>query len=189
MPTVPQPYQYPLADIPGTETSLDHLIALIAINIPSGVNPVINNDGTNLIVQFDQDLEDTDKAILDTLVPRTNEYFIITSDGGVTDLGNPATVSKPVGNLSATTITLQCKNGDGTNSNGFGQTINIGIDCLVPVDKSSCSFDGNGRCSFTIGVSMTMRGKVVFTLTTNDQLPAHDADGNAGPGVLNGVWT
>jgi len=169
--TVPQPYDYLIASIPGgqfTGTASDHLLELIRTQLPNGINPVINSDGINIIITFDQDLSTADKATLDTLVPHCADYFIITKDGGRTDLGDPAVVTTAAGQQSATTITLQYKMGDGTNFASFGEAIVVHAP-IMTIDKIAGNFDGNGQLQFIIG-SELKRGEVNIAIDA-DALP------------------
>jgi hypothetical protein len=146
MTTVPQPYTYLISSIPGGKFdggSSSHLLYLIETQLPTGVNPVINSDGLNVIITFDADLTTQDKATLDTLVPHASDFFIITKDNGVTDLGDPASISTTAGLNSSTTITLRYKNGDGTNFNGFGEIVTIHAP-IMTIDKLGGNFDANG---------------------------------------------
>lgn len=180
MPTIPQPYVYPIANIPGGQFNGDassHLLALIVSQIPSGVNPVIGSDSINVTVSFNSDLSTTDKATLDSLVPHCADFFIITEDGGVTDLGNPANIMTAAGQNSATTITLQYKMGDGTNFNGFGEAIQLHSP-IMTIDKIIGNFDGTGKFQFIIGSELN-RGEVDIVIDSGS-LPEK---------VLVAIWT
>lgn len=179
MTTVPQPYTYPIANIPGghfTGAASDHLLALIASQLPSGVNPGISSDSINIVVSFSQDLTTADKATLDSLVPHCADFFIVTSDGGVTDLGDPSNVTATAGLQSATTITLQYKMGDGSNFAGFGETITLHAP-IMTIDKVTGNFDGNGRFQFIIGAELN-RGEADIIIDA-DSLPER---------TLNAIW-
>jgi len=156
MPTVPQPYEYLIANIPGgifEGSHSDRLLHLIQTQIPAGVNPVISSDSTNITVSFDFDLEDTDKAILDDLVERSADYFIVSTDGGSNDLGDPALIEEESGLESASTITLQIKDGDGINVNGFEELITIHAP-LMTISTLSGQFDVTGEFEFTVGAEL-----------------------------------
>jgi len=171
MVTVPQPYNYLIADLPGgffTGESSDHLIYLIQAQLPSGVNPVVSSDSVNVTVSFDEDLTTEDKAVLDALVERCNDFYIITSDGGETDLGNPAEITKTAGLSSSTTITLQYKDGDGNNFAGFGEDIVLWAP-LMTINKLEGNFDENGQFEFIIGAELS-RGQAEITIES-DALP------------------
>lgn len=171
MTTVPQPYDYLIADLPGaqfTGEASDHLLYLIQSQLPTGQNPVVSSDAINVTVSFDVDLTTEEKATLDALVPRCNDFYIITSDGGVTDLGNPALVEKTAGQLSSTTITLQYKDGDGNDFGGFGEEILLRAP-LMTINKLEGNFDGNGRFQFIIGAELS-RGEAQITIES-DALP------------------
>jgi len=156
----------------------DHLQALILseIAVASGDDPdnplieVGSPDSELVFVQFDHDLSAADEAILDGLVARSADYFIVTSDGGNTDLGNPSLVSKNAGLLSSTTITLQMKNGAGTSINGHAENVVLDITGLVPINKSGGVFDGNGKFAFTVGASLE-RGSVQVEITAESLPP------------------
>lgn len=181
MPTVPQPYVYPISGIPGGQfngTMSDRLTALIGETLPADTGLAINSDGVNVTITFTADLSTADKATLDTLVPECSEYFIITTDGGVTDLGDPATVTKASGLLSSTLITLQFKHGDGTNSNGHGESISLDAP-LMTIDKVLGVWSGSGQFQFTVGSVTTSRGTAPVVITS-DSLPSK---------TLNATWT
>lgn len=170
MTTVPQPYDYLIADIPGGVfggTQSDRLMHLIQTQIPSGQNPVIGSDELNVTVSFDEDLEEAAKAVLDNCVEHCADFFIITSDGGTTDLGDPATVSKAAGLLSSTTLTLRLKLGDGTNTPGFNETVEL-IAPIMTIDKLSGNFS-EGLFAFTIGALLD-RGQATIEVTA-DSMP------------------
>lgn len=153
MTTVPQPYIYTINNLPGAYfdgSSSDRLLSLIASQLPTGQNPVISSDSINITVAFDVDLQTSEKTTLDNLVPRCNDYFIITNDGGLTDLGLPAIVEKVAGLVSSTTITLQYKDGAGANFNGFGEQIKLRAP-IMTINKLSGNFDGSGKFQFVIG--------------------------------------
>lgn len=172
MPTVPQPYTYPIANIPGgffDGQSSDHLIGIIAIDLPTGVNPVVESDGINVTVSFDVDLTTEEKAILDTLVARCNDFFIVTLDNGITDEGEPATIEKAAGLLSSSTITLKYKSGDGTDSNGFGETVVLRSP-IMQIDRLGGDFDGTGKFQFVIG-ALLERGEATILIEC-DGLPS-----------------
>lgn len=181
MPTVPQPYVYPISGIPGAAfdgQKSDRLIALIHANLPSATGLVVSSDSINVTITFDADLSTADKAELDILVPHCADYFIITSDGGVTDLGDPATVTKASGLLSSTVVTLQFKSGDGNNSVGLGESVLV-IAPLMTIDKVSGNFDGAGKFQFTVGSVVSSRGTAQIEITS-DALPVK---------TLNATWT
>lgn len=183
MATVPQPYNYDVSVVSGGEfpgSASDHLKALILAGIPAGVNPIISESGPTITVSFDADLTTADKATLDSLVPRAADYYIITTDGGVTDLGDPATISQPVGILSSSNITLQYKSGNGVNSNGYGDSVVLTPSALMPISASTVVFNGSGKATFTVGASVTQRGAMSIALATNTVLP---------PTSLITVWT
>lgn len=161
MATVPQPYLYPIAAIPGGEFGGDQsnrLFYLISTQLPAATGLVINSDGTNVEVIFDADLEQTDKDTLDALVERCADYFIVSTDGGATDIGNFAVIEKTAGLVSSTAITLSIKAGDGSDVNGFNEAVNL----IAPVMNISILeglFNGLGLFNFTIGAELN-RGQV-----------------------------
>lgn len=172
MPTVPQPYVYPISNIIGgyfTGESSDHLTGLILTQLALVGNPTISSDGIDVVITFDADLSTEDKATLDSLVDHANDLFIITKDGGVTDLGNPATVSVNAGLSSATTITLQYKTGTGANFNGFGDTVTLSAP-IMTIDKVSGTFNGTGKFQFVIGAELN-RGTVQIEISTDTSMP------------------
>jgi hypothetical protein len=174
MTTVPQPYVYPVSGIPGGQfggQQSSHLAFIISQNLPNDTNPTISCDGSSVTITFDQDISVADKAILDALVARSADYFIVTTDGGVTDLGNPATIAVPAGLNSSTTITLQFKKGDGTNSNGYGDSVVIHAP-IMTIDSLGGVFGANGQFQFTIGSELN-RGEVDITISS-DTLPERD---------------
>ena len=165
MATVPQPYEYPISSIPGGEfDSGDRLLGLIQTQLPTGINPVINRDGINITVEFDEDLEDTDKAILDSLIPHAADYYIITLDGGNTDEGDPAEVVIESGLLSAVTITLQMKAGDGTDIVGFGEEVTLGPP-IMTISTLQGNFNDSGQFTFTAGAVLD-KGKAEIEMHT-----------------------
>lgn len=177
---VPQPYVYPISGIPGgqfTGQTSDHLLDLILTNLPGDTNPVITSDNVNVTITFDADISTNDKTTLDGLVQRSADYFIVTKDNGITDLGLPALVSVVAGLLSSTTVTIQYKNGDGTNSNGYGDSINITAP-IMEIDKLSGIFNGSGKFQFIIGAELS-RGTAMITIQSGS-LPVRE---------LHGTWT
>lgn len=181
MPTVPQPYVYPISGIPGgifDGQKSDRLVDLIHTNLPSATGLAVSSDSVNVTITFDADLSDTDKTTLDGLVPRCSEYFIVTTDNGVTDLGDNALITKVAGVLSSVTVTLKYKNGDGTNSNGHGDTVNV-VTPVVVIDKVTGTFDGNGKFQFVVGAIVSSRGTAVLNITS----------GSLPPRILNITWT
>lgn len=183
--TIPQPYIYPYSAISGSPSvfdNSDHLFALIVANIPTwSTNPNIDTDDTakTVTISGDRDLTTDEKAVLDSLVDRANDNFIITSDGGRTDLGEPAAVSNPAGPQSAVTITLQYKKGDTTNRTGVSDGVAIKAP-LMTLDATSGKFDPNtGQFSFTLGAQLVSRGTATVVISS-DSLPAK---------TLNATWT
>lgn len=157
MPTVPQPYVYPVANITGagagfTSQMSDHLLYLLGVSLES-FHGVIGSDETNVTITGDFDLDTTQKSTLDALVNRAADYFAVTTDGGTTPLSDPIVISKAAGLASSTTITLRYKSGDGNNSNGFGETVDITAP-LMPINKLGGVFDGTGKFAFTVGASL-----------------------------------
>lgn len=172
MPTVPQPYVYPISGIPGgifDGIKSDRLVALISETLPTATGLVVSSDSVNVTITFNNDLTTADKATLDVLVPRCSEYFIVTIDGGVTDLGEPSNVVKASGLLSSTLITLQFKSGDGTNSVGSAEAVALTAP-LMTIDKVGGNFDGAGKFSFTIGSVVSSRGTAQIQISS-DALP------------------
>lgn len=174
-------------DTPANSDMEGHLQSIIlstfAYSHSGGANPLLNlgtNDGgVTIFVQFTADISSGDQTTLSALVRRAADYFIVTSDGGVTDLGEPSTISKANGVLSSTTITLQYKNGDGTNSNGYGETVNITPIGLLPITSTTSGvINGSGQYAFTVGASL-QRGTVPIAIVI-DNLPARN---------LTAVWT
>ena len=166
MATVPQPYEYPIASIPGGEfDSGDRLLALIQDQIPVGINPVINSDGINITVEFDEDLEDTDKATLDSLIPHAADYYIITIDGGNTDEGDPAEIVTESGLLSAVAVTLQMKAGDGSDIVGFGEGVTLGPP-IMTISTLQGNFNGSGQFTFTVGAVLD-RGRAEIEIQSD----------------------
>lgn len=171
MPTVAQPYIYAIAALPGGHfdgQSSEHLESVIQTNLPAAGFATISSDSTNVEITFAAELTEEDKAILDTLVPRCNDYFIVTTDGGVTDLGVVASVMKPAGLLSSTTVTLKYKNGDGTDSNGYGDAVTL-IAPIMTIDKVVGNFDAEGKFQFIVGAELN-RGTAQITIQS-DSLP------------------
>lgn len=170
MTTVTQPYTYAISSIPGgfNGNSSSHLFYLIETQIPTGVNPVINSDEFDVVITFDADLTTQEKSTLDNLVLHSSDFFIITKDNGVTDLGNPAPISADAGLNSSTVVTLRYKAGDGTNFNGFGETVILRAP-IMTIDKLSGVFDTNGLFQFTIGSELN-RGTVEIEVDC-DSLP------------------
>lgn len=172
MPTVPQPYVYPIANIPGgaggfTGQMSDHLYSLILSQLPGFTNPIVASDEVNVTITGDVDLEDAEKLVLDSLVDRAADYFVVTLDGS-TDLGEPAEVEQDAGLTSAVTFKLQYKDGLGNNSNGFSEEVRITAP-RMPIDKVRGNFDGLGRFEFTVGASLD-RGSVEISVVA-DGLP------------------
>jgi len=184
-------YNYPIAStIPGGQwmppenTSMsDHLASLIRANIASlatdtpdnqlfTIGSQTLNDVETLIIETVTDLTTDEKTILDDLVPRCADYFIVTTDGGVTDLGEPSEISQTAGPTSSVTVTLKWKNGAGADSNGHGDTVLITPAALLPIDKTSAVIDANGKASFIVGASLS-RGSVAIALTS-DNLPVRN---------------
>lgn len=154
MATIPQPYEYLIASIPGGEfDNGDRLLALMQDQIPAGINPTINSDGINITVEFDDDLEEADKNILDSLIPHAADYYIITLDGGETDEGDPAEITTNSGLISAVTVTLQLKAGDGTNIVGFGEEVNLNPP-IMTISTLQGFFNDSGQFTFTVGAVM-----------------------------------
>jgi len=172
MTTVPQPYVYPIANIPGGQfggSQSSHLFQIIQQNLPNDTGLVISSDSVNVTITFNQDISTQDKTTLDALVARSADYFIVTSDGGITDLGQNAIISVLAGLNSSTTITLQYKKGDGTNSNGFSDNLIIHAP-LMTIDTLDGSFNGSGKAQFVIGAELN-RGEVNITIDTDSVLP------------------
>lgn len=174
MSTVPQPYNYPIANIPGaaggfTGQMSEHLKSLIQSALPTFFDEEgVNSDGVNVIVTGTADLTTTDKAILDGLVARSGEYFIVTTDGGVTDLGEPAEVNVNAGLVSSKTVTLQLKDGNANNQTIAGGAVKLTAP-VGPINKTGGTFDANGRFAFTLGSSLDKGAFPV--LIESDSLP------------------
>lgn len=173
MPTVPQPYVYPVANITGagdgfTGDMSNRLFALIVSQLPGFTNPVINSDETNVTITGDVDLTDVEKALLDGLVNHAADYFIVSLDGE-TDLGDPVAIEKDAGLMSAVTIYLQMKSGDGNDFAGFGEEIRLTAP-LMPINKVRGNFDGAGEFDFTVGASLNLG--TVELLVECDGMPA-----------------
>jgi hypothetical protein len=155
----------PLA--PDMEGHLQDLIwKALPYSLPDGANPLLNlgtNDGgVTIFVQFTQDIPEADQPVLSEQVLHASDYFIVTTDGGQTDKGNPAKISVPAGPGSSTTVTLKRKNGDGTDSDGDGEAVNINpASTLLPISTLSGNFDENGEFEFVIGASQ-QRGAVAM---------------------------
>ena len=181
-------YNYPVAStIPGgawmppENTSMsDHLTALMRANIASlaadapdnqlftiGSGPI--NGAENVIIETVTDLTTGEQTTLDGLVPRCADYFIVTTDGGTTDLGEPSEISQVAGPTSSVTVTVQWKTGSAANSNGHGDTILFTPAALMPIDKTEAVIDGNGKASFVVGASLS-RGSVAIAISS-DSLP------------------
>jgi len=168
MTTVPQPYVYPVAGIPGGQfggQQSDRLVHLIISQIPAGQNPTINSDGLDVVITFDADLTTAEKTTLDDIVPHCADFYIITTDGGVTDLGDPAVVTKNAGQQSSALITLQFKLGDGTDFVSFGEAVTLAAP-LMAIDKLEGNFDGSGKFAFTIGAELS-RGQANIEITSD----------------------
>jgi hypothetical protein len=182
-------YTYPIATtIPGGQWMSpenpfmsDHLTALCRANIPSlaadapdnqlfTIGSQVLNEVETLIIETVTDLTTEEQATLDGLVPRAADYFIVTQDGGVTDLGEPSEIDQTAGPESSVTITLKWKNGAGADSNGWGDTVSITPAALMPIDKTSAVFDENGKASFVAGASLT-RGGVLIALAAGSVPP------------------
>lgn len=166
MTTVSQPYVYDYVNILGvgsggsfTGDMSSHLQDMILNGLPNFTNPVINSDDVSqqVTVTGDVDLTTDEKTTLDGFVNRAADYFIITTDGGTTDLGNPATVSKPAGPTSSVTVTLQYKKGDGTDRTGITDAVSL-TSPVISLDKTSGNFDSNGKFQFVLGAQLAMRG-------------------------------
>lgn len=171
MPTVPQPYVYLIADLPGgvfSGQSSDRLLWLFANLFPAGINPVINSDEVEVTITFDEDLEQADKDDLDDLVPHCTDYFIVSTDGGTTDLGEPATVSKAAGLLSSTNITLKLKNGDGADINGFAEPVLLRAP-IMTISTIEGNLNASGSFTFTVGALLD-RGEAQIAIEV-DSLP------------------
>jgi len=169
MATVPQPYVYPIANIPGGQfggAQSDRLVFLIGTQLPTAQNPVVSSDGINVIITFAVDLTTEEKIILDNLVRHCADFFIITTDGS-TDLGDPATISQDAGLLSSTTLILRLKLGDGTNDPSFNESLSLSAP-IMTIDKIEGSFS-NGTFSFTVGAVLD-RGQAEITITA-DSMP------------------
>ena len=140
MATIPQPYVYPWSSIPGgvfTGQMSERLDGLIEVKLPDWGNPVIGSDeeAATVTITGDTDLTDADKAILDGLVARSADFFIITKDGGRTDMGEPALLALKANGIESQIITLQYKNGDNTDSNGYDDPVKATSVGLLPIDK------------------------------------------------------
>lgn len=182
MPSVsPGRYEYIVASaIPGgqwmpesNQSMSDHLADLIRTHIavasgPTPTNPLTDlgteDSGVTLFIQFEEDLSGSDETLLGTLVARAADYFIVTEDDGVTDLGNPATITKPAGLLSSTVVTLQMKRGDGVSINGYGDDVTLSPVGIMPISTTDGEFGGTGKHVFTIGASLD-RGTCVVEIT------------------------
>jgi len=181
MTTVAQPYVYPVANIPGcgggfTGQMSDHLSALVEAALPTFWDQSgFNSDETNVIVTGVRDLDTDEKAVLDGLVDRVAESFIVTIDGGTTDIGEPGTIDKNAGLDSATTITLKFKDGNGNDSDGHGEVVKI-IAPRMPISKTGGAFDANGKLEFTVGSSLE-RGTCDLIITS-DKLPQRHITAN-----------
>lgn len=184
-------YLYPVAStIPGglwmppENTAMsDHLTALIRANVPSLAADAPDNQlftigsqdfgsGEQVIVETVEELSTGEKTTLDGLVPRCADYFIVTTDGGTTDLGEPSEVTQVAGPSSSATVTLQWKTGAAVDSNGHGDTVLITPAALMPIDKTEAVFDGTGKVSFVLGASLS-RGSVAIAITS-DSLPVRN---------------
>lgn len=178
--TVPQPYIYSIASIPGgqfTGEMSNHLVAMIQAyidfsSLPAGQNPVVESDGSNITVLFTGDLTEAAKSVLDELVLRSSEYLFITyGDGAQLTL----TEQGPVAQLTADGIDtqsmrVQLKNGDGSNSNGDAETVELLPASLMPVDTKSGTLNGGGQFTFTLQ-SSNMKGDIVVNVKGQYEIP------------------
>lgn len=167
-------YTYLISNLPGDRfdgQSSDHLDAIIRLNLPNAELVGITSDSQSgtVVVSFNTTLSDADKLVLDALVARCNDSFIVTADNGVTDVGEPGEVQLTAGPSSSATITLQYKDGLGANSNGFGEAVKLTPAALMPIDKIGGNFDGTGKFSFVVGASLS-RGAVTIEVAA-DSLP------------------
>ena len=185
-------YAYPLTGIPGgvwntaeSPGMSDLLSDLIRDNIaalpgdtPANQlfvisGPTEEQGAISVIVDTLADLTNDEKAILDTLVPHGPDYFIVTEDGGATDLGEPSEINQDAGPSSSKTITLKWKDGAGQDSNGFGdKSVQLTPAALLPIDKTGGTFDSNGKFAFVVGASLS-RGAVNITCQS-DKLPVRN---------------
>lgn len=171
MATVPQPYVYPIANIPGAGegfTGSEHLKSLIQAALPDFFDPTgVNSDGVNVSVTGTRDLTTAEKTTLDGLVARSEEFFIVTTDGGVTDLPEPGEVSLTAGLLSSKMLTLQLKDGNGNNQPIAGGAIKL--TAPPALDKTTGAFDANGKFVFTASAQLN-KGSIAV-LIESDSLP------------------
>jgi len=175
MATVPQPYSYPIVDILGgvfDAQKSDHLIALIRTFVPSGINPVVSSDDLNVVVGFDQDLTEGDKAVLDSLVSRSAEYLVVTlADGTPLPVGsNGPSITLAADGIATQAMRVQLKNGDGTDSSGNAEKIILAPVSLIPLDKLSGNLDANGQFAFTLQAS-NARGNIQVDVKDDNALP------------------
>lgn len=178
MPTVPQPYSYAIASIPGTAVSgftgqmSDHLIGMIRGYIPAGTNPVVNSDGFNVIVGFDVDLSEDDKAVLDGLIPRASEYLVVTyGNGDALDIdAEGPTASLLANGIDTKALRVQLKNGDGSDSTGHGEVVRLSPASLIPIDTVEGTLNGSGQLSFNLQTS-NFRGDVAVNVVGQYTMP------------------
>lgn len=170
----PQTITVAKASLPGgvpawTVTSLPHLRDVVAntnIGLIKSLFADVEQDDDNAIFSFSDTLSDSDNAALLVLCQRANDFYAIFIDGGTTDVGtsdagNFPTVTKPIGQDSATTVQLQLKDGAKANIavDGVGATLTVKPDGYMTIDTPlPVAFDGTGQYSFTTGVELTRRG-------------------------------
>ncbi len=135
------------------------ILDTFAYAAPNGANPLLNitsNDGFNTLdVIFQANISDPDVTTLTALVGRMADTFIITTDGGHTDLGDPAVITLTAGPASSATITLQVLAGDGTARTGVSDAVSLTPSALMPISTISGSTSSQtGRFAFTIGASL-----------------------------------
>lgn len=142
----------------------DLILSTFAYAASGGANPLqnlgTNDSGVTIFIQFQSNISAADMTTLAGLVVRASEYFVVMN--GATVLGGSTGVTLPADATTSTTLTFQRKNGDGTNSNGFGESWSFITSALLPVSKSSGTFNGSGQDTAVLGPA-DKRGTVAMT--------------------------
>lgn len=160
-------------DTPANPDMDSHLQSLIlntfAYAAANGANPLQNvatpDGGVSVIVQFDHDISAGDMTTLAGLVARASEYFVVLYNGSPVGESLPMTAD----GIDSKTLTIQRKNGDGTNSNGFGESYEIDTGGLMQVNKRAGTFNGSGQDTIVVGAD-DKRGTVTMTFSV-DSMP------------------
>jgi hypothetical protein len=179
------PYIYSIAlDFPGGEFDAqisDRLETLIKANIPVQLTG-ISSDGTNVEIDFVQDLTGPQQQILDGgsgspygthpaagLIAQACWFLECTGPHGVITPGGEAGDFQ--GNdIDSCTVNIQLKDGNNNPISGNGDLVSFEAGSLAPFNKSTANLDVNGRCSFACGPT-TLRGNVVCTVSSGSLTP------------------